>query len=135
MAFTWTKDLETGNAQIDREHQEPIRALNDLLAACSVGKGRSELSRTLDFLEQYTRTHFQHEETLQLQSRYPDYAAHKKLHEGFVRTVGNLSAKLKAEGPTIQLVGEINQQLGNWLVNHIKKEDVKVARHIQSSGK
>lgn len=132
MAFTWTKDLETGNAQIDREHQELIRALNDLFAACSVGNGRSELSRTLDFLEQYTRTHFQHEETLQIQSRYPDYAAHKKLHEGFVKTVSQLSAKLKAEGPTIQLVGEINQQLGNWLVNHIKKEDVKVARHIQS---
>ena len=125
MAFTWTKDLETGNAQIDREHQELIRALNDLFAACSVGNGRSELSRTLDFLEQYTKT-------LQIQSRYPDYAAHKKLHEGFVKTVSQLSAKLKAEGPTIQLVGEINQQLGNWLVNHIKKEDVKVARHIQS---
>ena len=60
MAFTWTKDLETGNAQIDREHQELIRALNDLFAACSVGNGRSELSRTLDFLEQYTKTHFQH---------------------------------------------------------------------------
>ena len=32
----------------------------------------------------------------------------------------------------IQLVGEINKQLGIWLINHIKTEDTKVARHIQA---
>ena len=42
----------------------------------------------------------------------------------------NLSARLKSEGASIMLVGEINRQLAGWLVNHIKNEDVKVARHI-----
>ena len=31
-----------------------------------------------------------------------------------------------------QLVRELNQRLGGWLLNHIKKEDVKVAAHIRS---
>ena len=135
MAFTWTKELETGNAQIDQEHQSLIQALNELLAACAAGKGRSELGKTLDFLENYTKTHFQHEEMLQVRYRYPDYAAHKQYHAGFVKVVQELSARLKADGPSIQLVGEINQQLGGWLVNHIKREDVKVAKHIQAQGK
>lgn len=130
MAFTWTKDLETGNAQIDAEHKELIRAINNLITACSAGNGRNELNRTMDFLEQYTKTHFQHEQTLQLQSGYPDYANHKKYHEGFIKVVDNLSARLKSEGASIMLVGEINRQLAGWLVNHIKNEDVKVARHI-----
>lgn len=130
MAFTWTKDLETGNAQIDAEHKELIRAINNLITACSAGNGRNELNRTMDFLEQYTKTHFQHEQTLQLQSGYPDYANHKKYHEGFIKVVDNLSARLKSEGASIMLVGEINRQLAGWLVNHIKNEDVKVAKHI-----
>ena len=43
MAYRWSDDLLTGNIQIDTEHQELIRAINDLLDACSKGKGRAEL--------------------------------------------------------------------------------------------
>lgn len=132
MAFTWSKELETGNPQIDAEHKNLIQASNDLLAACAAGQGRTELNKTIDFLQEYTKTHFSHEEALQMRSKYPDYANHKKLHQGFIRTVGDVSAQLKAEGPTVQLVGEINKLLGGWLINHIKKEDVKVAKHIQA---
>lgn len=135
MAFAWTKDLETGNAQIDAEHQQLIAALNKLLSACSSGKGRDEIGNTMDFLSQYTKTHFAHEELLQIQSKYPDYANHKQYHEGFIQVVSDLSARLKKDGPSIQLVGEINQKLGDWLVNHIKREDRKVAAHIQSQKK
>lgn len=132
MTFTWSADLETGNAQIDAEHQELIQACNRLLTACAAGRGRAELGQTVDFLSQYTKTHFRHEEALQLQSNYPDFANHQQLHAGFIRTVEKLAARLKEEGPTVQLVGEFNKQLGGWLINHIKSEDAKVARHIQS---
>lgn len=135
MAFTWTKELETGNAQIDNEHKQLIQAINNLLAACSAGKGRNELAHTMDFLNQYTKTHFQHEQALQVKSGYPDYVNHKRLHDGFIKVVDNLSARLKAEGPTILLVGEISNQLGGWLVKHIKTEDVKVAKHVMSQKK
>lgn len=132
MAFSWTKDLETGNAQIDAEHKELFQAINNLLEACSSGKGRAEVTNTVDFLSQYTKTHFGHEQVLQQKYKYPDYENHKKYHEGFIRTVDSIRTRLKAEGPTIQLVGEINMQVGNWLINHIKREDVKVAKHILS---
>jgi len=128
MAFTWTKDLETGNTQIDTEHKELIQAINNLLEACSSGKGRAEISNTMDFLNQYTKTHFAHEQVLQQKYKYPDFDNHKKYHEG----LDDISTRLKANGPTIQLVGEINMQLGSWLINHIKREDVKVAKHIMA---
>ncbi|WP_313527002.1 bacteriohemerythrin [Anaerotignum sp.] len=132
MAFTWTKDLETGNTQIDTEHKELIQAINNLLEACSSGKGRAEISNTMDFLNQYTKTHFAHEQVLQQKYKYPDFDNHKKYHEGFIKVVDDISTRLKANGPTIQLVGEINMQLGSWLINHIKREDVKVAKHIMT---
>ncbi|WP_304507827.1 bacteriohemerythrin [Anaerotignum sp.] len=135
MAFTWTKDLETGNAQIDSEHKELIQAINNLLVACSSGKGRNEVANTVDFLAQYTKTHFAHEQVLQQKYNYPDFVNHKKYHEGFIKVVDNIASRLKAEGPTIQLVGDVNMQVGNWLINHIKREDVKVAKHIMEHSK
>lgn len=135
MAFLWTKELETGNAQIDSEHKQLIEAINNLLTACSSGHGRDELANTVDFLSQYTKTHFGHEETLQRQTGYPDYANHKRYHESFIKIVNDFSVRLKSEGATIKLVGEINSQLGGWLLNHIKSEDVKVARHVAAQKK
>ncbi len=135
MAFTWTKELETGNLQIDTEHKELIQAINNLLTACSSGKGRAEVANTVDFLAQYTKTHFAHEQVLQQKYHYPDYPNHKKYHEDFIKVVDGIAARLKAQGPTIQLVGEVNMQVGNWLINHIKREDVKVAKHILAQTK
>lgn len=132
MAFAWTREMETGNAQIDAEHKELIQACNNLLAACAAGTGKEKLSQTVDFLKQYAQTHFRHEEGLQIESGYPDYENHKKYHEALMNMVDDLSNRLKIEGPTLQLMGEINKQLGIWLINHIKTEDTKVARHIQA---
>lgn len=132
VAFVWSKELETGNPQIDAEHQKLIQATNHLLEACAAGKGRQELRATVDFLRQYTLTHFLHEEALQLDHNYPDYPNHKRLHERFLKTVEDLSNRLYAQGPTTDLVAEINKRLAGWLLNHIKTEDARVARHIQT---
>ncbi|MDR2132786.1 MAG: bacteriohemerythrin [Clostridiales Family XIII bacterium] len=132
-SFTWTPDLETGNELIDSQHKQLIEAIANLMDACSGGKGRSVLVDTIDFVESYTAKHFGDEEELQQRHRYPDYPNHKKLHDGFKRVVAELGAQLKEEGPTIALVGKVNTHIGGWLVNHIKREDTKVAAHLRES--
>jgi hemerythrin len=117
---------------IDTQHKQLIQAINDLLDACSSGQGRAKLDSTLAFLASYTAKHFSDEEKLQQQSKYPDYANHKKLHDGFKKVVSDLSRELKTEGPTITLVSKVNSSIGGWLVTHIKREDTKVAAHIRS---
>lgn len=135
MAYQWSSDLETGNMQIDTEHKALIKAINDLLDACNGGKGRAEVEKTVNFLSSYTKTHFAHEEVLQQKYKYPDYNNHKKYHEGFIATVESIREKLLANGPSIALVGEVNLKVGDWLIRHIKREDVKVASHIKNSTK
>lgn len=132
MAYNWTPDLETGNTTIDSQHKELIGAINSLLDACSQGKGRDALHTTTKFLYDYTAKHFADEEKLQLASKYPDYTNHKQLHEGFKKTVHDIMAELDAQGPSVLLVGKVNRSIGDWLLKHIKKEDVKVAAHIRS---
>jgi hemerythrin len=133
MAYTWNKRLETGNVTIDNQHKELIAAINSLLDACSEGKGRTKIEETSQFLVNYTKRHFADEEKLQLQSHYPDYANHKKYHEGFVQEVNQIVAELKKEGPTLVMVGKINNAIAGWLIRHISTEDVKVANHIKNT--
>ncbi len=133
MAYQFTKDLETGNATIDSEHRQLIQAVNDLLAACSHGKGRAELEKTTRFLSDYTAKHFAHEEMLQKQSKYPDYINHRRLHEEFKKVVADLLRRLEQQGPTVALVGEVNTTIGGWLVKHIKQEDTKLAAYLKSN--
>lgn len=135
MAYKLNNDLLTGNTQIDTEHKELIKAINNLVEACSKGKGRLELEKTVNFLSSYTKTHFGHEEVLQKKYNYPDYNNHKKYHKQFIDTVENIRKKLLSEGPSIVLVGEINSKVANWIINHIKREDVKVAAHIKNNTK
>ncbi len=132
MAYQFTKDLETGNALIDREHRELFDAINALLDACGKGQGRNELTKTAQFLQNYTAKHFSDEEQIQKQSNYPGFSQHKGYHDAFKKTVADIVGKLAVNGPTVALVGEINSALAGWLVNHIKREDKKLAEHLRS---
>jgi hemerythrin-like metal-binding protein len=131
--LTWSVDLETGNDLIDSQHKQLIEALANLLDACSGGQGRAMLSDTMDFLESYTAKHFSDEENLQRRYDYPGYSKHKRLHDGFKLVVADIGRQLKAQGPTIALVGKVNSNIVGWLVNHITREDKKVAAHINRS--
>ena len=98
--------------------------------ACANGKGRAEIANTLQFLKEYTKEHFDDEEVLQRKYNYPDKVNHRQYHEGFKKVIERLGKELEEQEPTVVLVGKINQNIGGWLVNHIQKEDVKVAKHI-----
>lgn len=134
MAYQVTNNLLTGNMIIDNEHRQLFDAINKLLDACSKGQGRNQLAETMNFLQKYIEQHFSHEEQLQRQTNYPDAARHKELHDGYKRVVQEIAQELEKNGPTVVLVGKVNSNIANWLVMHIKREDVKVAAHIHATG-
>jgi hemerythrin len=133
--YAWRDEWATGNITIDNEHKQLFKAIDELLTACSSGKGKDQVTKTMAFLKDYTAKHFAHEEQLQQQSKYPDYINHKKIHDGFIKYVAELGAKLDKEGPTIAIVGAVNMNIGDWLIKHITREDVKIAQHIKSNTK
>jgi hemerythrin len=132
MEYKWDKSLETGNEMIDTQHRQLFLAINELLRACENGEGEAKLKKSLDFLTEYTIKHFFDEEQLQQKYQYPDYPNHKNYHEGFKKVVRDFSVKLIMQGVSEPLIQEVQVQIGDWLVNHIKGQDVKVAAHIRS---
>ena len=134
MAYKWDTSLETGHLKIDNQHKQLISSLNSIIDASQQGKGKDEIFKTLDFLTGYTVMHFATEEKLQLDYDYPDYLVHKQYHDEFKGTVGEMTQKLVKEGPTEELIGIVTTAIGNWLLNHIKGDDFRMAAFIKSRG-
>ena len=134
MAYQWDASLETGHAKIDNQHKQLISTLNSIIEASQQGKGSEEIFKTLDFLTGYTVMHFATEEKLQTQYNYPDYLVHKRYHDDFKVTVGELTKRLTDEGPSEELIGVVTKTIGNWLLNHIKGDDFRMAAYVKSKG-
>ena len=132
MRYELTQDLLTGNQLIDSEHRQLFDAINALMDACAQGAGRTKISETVQFLNSYVNKHFGDEEKLQVQSKYPGYAAHKQFHDGYKRQLSQTTQALIAEGPTVKALGDLNRIVG-VLVSHIRIEDKKLARHVKGA--
>lgn len=130
MKYELTDDLLTGNALIDSEHRELFAAVNNLMDACTQGKGRDQIQKTVQFLEDYVAKHFRDEEGLQTKSNYPGYPAHKQFHDGYRRKLAETTQVLTREGPSVKALGDLNGVVA-ILVSHIRTEDKRLARHIK----
>lgn len=130
--YQWDKKLETGYLRIDNQHMELVRILNRLIDANNKGKGKDVIFKILNFMTRYTVEHFSVEEQLQVMYNYPGYNAHKIEHDSFKETVGQLTKRLKDEGPSSDLVKQVTTTIGDWLVNHIQGDDMKMAIYIQA---
>ncbi|MCI8811609.1 MAG: hemerythrin family protein [Oscillibacter sp.] len=132
MKYELTKELETGNAVIDREHRELFRAVSQLMDACSKGQGRSSMEPAIQFLLGYVDKHFAHEERLQQSSKYPGYAAHKAFHTGYRKTLGEIVAQIPSSGPTVTNLSQLNHHIAA-LINHIRMEDKKLSAFLNQT--
>lgn len=128
---TWNDSFKIGVTLIDDQHKTLFDAMDALYAACSVGKGRQEVVKTAEFLENYVVKHFADEEVLQKSSAYPKYPEHKKIHEDFIAQVRSLKNDIAQHGPTIVSVAKMNTMLSGWLLNHIKNVDSELAQYVK----
>jgi hemerythrin len=129
--ITWDESLSLENEQVDKQHQRIFALVNDLVGACAEGSSTEKVKEALDFMVDYAIQHFADEEALQNECNYPKYEAHKKLHEDFKAKVGELVKRFEEGGSSYELSDELNGFLIRWLVNHIQKEDKKIADFIK----
>jgi len=131
--IAWSDDLSLGNEQVDRQHKKLFGLVSDIVNACTEGRDVENLRETLGFLVQYTVRHFHFEEELQLRYHFPGYERHRQLHEDFTQTVGGLVDKFSQNGSSAELSSGVNRIVVRWLVDHILREDKKIAEHIRNA--
>lgn len=129
-AMTWSEDLSVGIEVIDSQHKRIVDYINQLQEAHTKGD-KHLLTGVLDELIDYTQSHFGFEETVLEDAGYPFLKAHKRVHELFIRRIGQFQQRHQAGENVSQELSEI---LVSWLINHIKREDsdysATVRRHL-----
>jgi hemerythrin len=134
MGMSWTPKLAVGVQSIDTQHQELFTRVNALLDALASQKGEGEVRKVVAFLGDYVVSHFAGEERLMQQHGYPDYPAHKKIHDAFVAEFVKLKADLEKQGASASLAVQLNRKLGDWLLDHIGRTDRALGAFLQKKG-
>jgi hemerythrin len=132
MAIEWTPDLAIGIEQIDDEHKALFQAANRLMQAMWDGRGKEETGNLLAFLSDYVVTHFGNEERIMMESSYPGYPEHRKLHIAFVDEIKQLQQKYRDGEITSSSCITVLDETCTWLRNHISKVDMQVGKHVRA---
>jgi hemerythrin len=132
LKYAWDDSIKIGYPEIDAQHRQLFTAFNEFLNACGEGRGHSEIAKTLEFLGEYVIRHFTDEEKIQRENNYPDYYKHKRYHDEFKIMVISLKADFMQEGPTAAVISRMQSSIGDWLLNHIKTEDMKIGEYIRA---
>ncbi|MFH1117539.1 MAG: bacteriohemerythrin [Pseudomonadota bacterium] len=130
MPIQWTEDLRVGVNKIDDQHRELFKRVNDLAQAMWDGKGKEESVTIMDFLADYVVSHFSTEEGIMAAQGYPEYAAHKKIHDKFVEDFGKLRQQFDSGDVTSSMVITILDETCEWLKGHIKGTDKKLGTFL-----
>jgi len=129
MLLQWHEGLSVGDHLIDDEHKVWMGLLNALHDAIESNAGDAALASTLTAAMDYTAYHFKHEESLFLQSDYPNKIGHQKLHRKIEGDLSALHTKFH-EGQKEGLSIEFMVLLKEWLVHHIQEVDTKYVPYL-----
>jgi hemerythrin len=127
----WQQEYNTGNSQVDRQHQQLFEIVNALHDAVVTKKNVYTIQELLEALANHTIEHFQTEEALMMAVDYPEYDRHKQTHDCLLSKVDRLLLKFR-DGNTEAVTTEITQFLTEWLAHHIKGEDKKMIQFFQN---
>ena len=128
----WSKDLELGLEEIDRQHRWLVEATNALHDEMRKGAPEKErLDLLINGLLIYARNHFATEERLFERYGYPQTEAHQKEHVNF--TVAAKEWKQRHDAGEA-LGKEVLGFLRHWLLYHILRSDKAYAPFFKEHG-
>jgi hemerythrin-like metal-binding protein len=130
MSFvSWSDDLSVGIDEIDNQHKQFIDMINELHLAMKSGKSATVLPQVLTKLGNYAVFHFSHEENVMQSYNFPEFYAHKMIHDKFTKEIKKLFDDLASQKTLLSI--EVMNSLKDWLVSHIMGQDKKYGEHIK----
>jgi hemerythrin-like metal-binding protein len=131
--FWRENDFSLGIELLDAQHMWLI-ALVFHLENVLKQSGEANLEEVEGLLHEamrYAETHFAAEELLLAEYRFPAEANHAAQHHAFRSSIQNLLQAPDRGG--VEHAAKLSQFLRNWLVQHIKKEDMSYREFLQQN--
>jgi len=124
--LNWRAEYSVNQDVLDSHHKQLFSLLNTVyenvmnsLEVCSV-------LPLIDELTEYTRSHFTMEEQHMRDNGYPEIDAHISKHREFTCTIEAI--KSHYHGNNLDAARELMVVLGEWLLQHVLKEDMKYSK-------
>lgn len=125
----WRDEYVTGFAKIDEQHQSLFNLINTLHEAMVQGHGHDVLLNTINELVIYVKEHFETEEKIMQEYQYPNLKEHQEIHQKLTQEVFIFKEKMEKKEPFLTV--ELSRFLTEWLIHHIKGEDLKMIGYLK----
>ncbi len=126
----WTERFATGFPEIDEQHRQLIRHVNQLEAMLVKTNPTVEdvqfIAKFLDFLQDYINSHFGFEEKCMACHRCSVHEKNLEAHENFRQMFQRFKAKSRKEGFRMELLIDLNQTINAWIQDHILRIDIQL---------
>lgn len=124
--------MSTGVDAIDAEHRELFGMVNQLHHACREGFGCDEMLKMLNFLGEYVKNHFRHEEE-EMEARHcPSRYDNKTAHRQFLHDFEAIIETVKHQGATTSILLQLKTMVRDWLQNHICSIDTHLRECVST---
>lgn len=119
----WDDSLSVGEPTLDGHHRHLVGLLNRLHGAIHDADASVLVGQVLEDLIAYVGYHFAEEERLMAEAGCPDLAVHQAHHRQLTENVLEMKADYDAN-PRVVLAAELFEFLSEWLIHHIRVEDM-----------
>lgn len=132
LAFSLTPDLMVDDPLIDHEHRQLIALVNNLDTLMRAHAPFMARLNALAELNNWTKTHFEHEEQIMRDIAFDHYIAHKREHEKLLSQLKERTQQVMLSQHEPKLL-ETYSFFMDWLVCHIKHFDKQLAYAIKKT--
>jgi|GEM_PF-531722 len=129
LLFIWQEDYVIDQGEVDKEHLRLFELANTFMSIDDPSKERDSVKDTIKQLFKFLAAHFKHEEELMKKVAYPCYEEHYAIHRKIIKDMNAAIRKCKTLENLVEILKRCMFEL---VVEHVMKEDQKIARHIET---
>ena len=131
MSLKWNQELSSGIEAIDRQHQQILHLLEQLVIANQSPDNKERLINSLEEFNKAIQEHFDFEEALLAESGFRDLKRHKAGHEEIAETLNSITMSVMFDDSDIS--SEMINRVIRWFEEHLTSEDTRYFKSVKKS--
>jgi hemerythrin len=135
--LTWNDHFSVGDAELDDQHQNFVRCLNDLHALRLEGTDPDDVKAAIREVELLLMRHFSHEEDKLVRCGYPYVLQHAAEHRTLMREFETVRANvfnLAGWGSKPDVAWPVLEFMIRLTVGHMLKSDMEYRDYLRAHG-
>lgn len=126
----WDEKYCVGLPEIDDEHRNLVRSVNELHAAIEARMDREEIKAFFAKVNREVSAHFEHEERLMREHQYQGYEEHRADHQRLLEDIGDIATDFADGVFDYDPDKALGRRLTEWFIDHVRKYDAPACEFL-----